>query len=330
MKNVKIKTIKKIESESKRYDLQIKNNHNFFANNILVHNSMCNLYFHNNKWNIATRSSPDADIPLTSGRFTFSSLFVKAMEEYLRISYAEFLNKLNSSYCYFFELETPYNIVTIQQNKCKITLLGIRQNFGLYEELKTEGVDFWALKNNIPRPKQYNLSSPEEMIEFVASLNKNGSIEHEGIVVVDSNMNRVKVKNLDYVLASKIRSNVGASDRNILSAILNEKWDDTVLVLKGMDEIVERGDNLALNLSKFIYDQDMLYQQLYKTYGANRKDFALACQDKSNKAYMPYMMQRYTGKIHNFVEYIHAQKKNEEYSNSFLDSVLKEIDGLIL
>ena len=37
MKNVKIKSIKKIETHI-CYDLEIENNHNFFANNILVHN----------------------------------------------------------------------------------------------------------------------------------------------------------------------------------------------------------------------------------------------------------------------------------------------------
>ena len=34
----KIKSIKKITSTSKRYDIEVKKNHNFFANNILVHN----------------------------------------------------------------------------------------------------------------------------------------------------------------------------------------------------------------------------------------------------------------------------------------------------
>ena len=36
---MKIKSIKKIENDSKRYDIETLKNHNFFANNILVHNS---------------------------------------------------------------------------------------------------------------------------------------------------------------------------------------------------------------------------------------------------------------------------------------------------
>lgn len=42
MKTLSIKSIKKIKESNKRYDLTIKDNHNFFANGILVHN--CSIY----------------------------------------------------------------------------------------------------------------------------------------------------------------------------------------------------------------------------------------------------------------------------------------------
>ena len=38
MKVSTIKSIKKIENNSKRYDIEVEHNHNFFANDILVHN----------------------------------------------------------------------------------------------------------------------------------------------------------------------------------------------------------------------------------------------------------------------------------------------------
>jgi len=43
-KKVKIKSIRKLEShDSDRYDLQVRGNHNFFANGVLVHNSWCQI-----------------------------------------------------------------------------------------------------------------------------------------------------------------------------------------------------------------------------------------------------------------------------------------------
>lgn len=41
MKIDKIKSIRKIQSQSKRYDLEVEDNHNYFANGILVHNCRC-------------------------------------------------------------------------------------------------------------------------------------------------------------------------------------------------------------------------------------------------------------------------------------------------
>ena len=45
---VKIKKIRKLDIKVKKYDIEVKNNHNFFANNILMHNSTIynNGYYH--------------------------------------------------------------------------------------------------------------------------------------------------------------------------------------------------------------------------------------------------------------------------------------------
>ncbi|MCK9417405.1 hypothetical protein M0Q97_12265 [Candidatus Dojkabacteria bacterium] len=42
---MKIKSIKKIENISKRYDIEVETNHNFFANGVLVHNSSITNFF---------------------------------------------------------------------------------------------------------------------------------------------------------------------------------------------------------------------------------------------------------------------------------------------
>jgi len=45
MESIKIKSIRKIENDSKLYDIETNRNHNFFANGILVHNSNFSLIF---------------------------------------------------------------------------------------------------------------------------------------------------------------------------------------------------------------------------------------------------------------------------------------------
>jgi RNA ligase (TIGR02306 family) len=52
MKIAKVKSIKKIENASLRYDIEVHHTHNFFANRILVHNSNCQIVW----------LSPDIDL----------------------------------------------------------------------------------------------------------------------------------------------------------------------------------------------------------------------------------------------------------------------------
>ena len=46
-----IKKITKIKNDSKRYDIEVEFNHNFFANDILVHNSQTRFIFAKNEIN---------------------------------------------------------------------------------------------------------------------------------------------------------------------------------------------------------------------------------------------------------------------------------------
>lgn len=49
---MKIKNIKKIEHTSLRYDIEVKNTHNFYANNILVHNSSATIFCRKNSYGL--------------------------------------------------------------------------------------------------------------------------------------------------------------------------------------------------------------------------------------------------------------------------------------
>jgi len=45
MKITSIKSVTKVSNTSKRYDVQVANTHNFFANRVLVHNSFCRITY---------------------------------------------------------------------------------------------------------------------------------------------------------------------------------------------------------------------------------------------------------------------------------------------
>lgn len=286
----------------------------------------CCILYHDqlqNKWCVSTRSVPEADQVLNGfDDLTFRELFDQALIETTQGHYPcfdDFTVCLNKDCCFIFELTTPKNIVVIPYKTYRIHLLGIRNKF-TGKELSSSEVNHFAYKVLLPRPTEYSLSSVEEMIKFVDEMNPK---ENEGIVVIDKYMNRVKVKNAAYVAASHVRSNVGSSPRNILSVILEEKWDDVSTLLDGMDDILNFGNSLITKLQTYSKAQDKKFHILSQAY-STRKEFAIACKDKSYNAHMPYMMSRYLGKCSSFGDWIKQQKNKttKEYSSTFLDSIL--------
>ena len=110
MKIVKIKSIKPIVCESKRYDIQTKKTNNFFANCILVHNSMIQVYWDWNDmmWYAGTTGTAEGEGEVNNKMgTTFNSLFWDTVTE----KYALNPCMLDKDHVYVFELTTPYNIV---------------------------------------------------------------------------------------------------------------------------------------------------------------------------------------------------------------------------
>lgn len=55
MKTMKIKSIKKINSRKYKYDIEVSGTNNFFANDILVHNSSMTVYFRDGEFGVCSR-----------------------------------------------------------------------------------------------------------------------------------------------------------------------------------------------------------------------------------------------------------------------------------
>lgn len=88
---MKIKSINKIQNNSKRYDIETKIHHNFFANGILVHNSLGILFNYNNEWIISTRGSFESEQAIHA-------------TEILNTKYKDVIPNLNKELTYLFEI----------------------------------------------------------------------------------------------------------------------------------------------------------------------------------------------------------------------------------
>jgi hypothetical protein len=175
---------------------------------------------------------------------------------------------------------------------------------------------------NIPRARKYTLNTVDEIIAYVSSKNPS---EHEGVVVCDNSFRRVKIKNPSYVIAHKLKSTIGASPRNMLEAILLGSDDDIIALLP--KELVDDLNALKAKLQKLIANYDKLYNEIVEGLEDNtKKGFALTIQKKD--VWTAPLYQMYSKRVANMRDFIDQSKIDGNWSHSFLDKLLEELEGI--
>lgn len=266
-------------------------------------------------WCAATRSVSEADLLMENGIYTFRTLFEKALKETCGSSFDEYTSKLDKQITYCFELTTPLNRIVCKYDDYRVTLLAARNNISLIE-LDVNTINSFG----VPKVKTYKYSSLEELVNWVSTLNPS---EHEGVVVKDSNFNRIKIKNAAYVAFSKIRDVLGTSERNCLELILLEKEDDSIPFLP--QEIVDNLLKIKNSLHNFIKYYDQMYTSVRaeadNTLLNDRKTFALLVAQ--HKLWGAPMFEMWGGKSNNMKEFLNNSRKNGTWGDSFLDRILE-------
>jgi len=206
---MKIKKIEKIEHNSLRYDIEVKDNHNFFANGLLVHNSCGISYYSGGIYGIATRGS-------------FSSEQAIWATELLNTKYSHLLPYLDwQNYTFIFEICYDKNRIVCHYDFEDIVLLAIIENktgksLSVADIYKHYSKDFRLVH------WEENLSGMS--FEKIKALNKENE---EGYVLHFEDDTRVKLKFADYCRLHSIITNFCA--RDIWEALKDGKDLTTIL-----------------------------------------------------------------------------------------------------
>ena len=249
MKIVKIKNIKKIECDSKRYDIQTKETNNFFANGVLVHNSMIQVYYddHDMTWYGGTTGTANGEGEVNNKYgTTFNQLFWNVLTEKYPTFRVDWLDK---NVTYVFELTTPYNIVVKPHGESSATLLTARNNKTLVEATRSEMIEA-AKALHLPLVKSYGFTGKNfgEILRSFEGL----SWHDEGYVVVDANNNRVKVKNPAYVAVHHLKGKT--AEHNIMTIVKTNEIEEFGATFPDRREelakLKEKYDELTSNLNK--------------------------------------------------------------------------------
>jgi hypothetical protein len=263
------------------------------------------LFYYLNNWHASTKQVIQSEIPIDDDGHTFDQLFWDVMDT----KYDFFdLQNLDKNKTYMFELVGPYNQCVVEYSEPEIFLLGIRNNLTFEEE------DVYGNNLPFPIPHHYRYDNIDDLIEMVNS--KDGK-EFEGVVAVDENFNRVKIKNLKYLILHRLNDRASSSNKNMLELILLEKDDDAMIAIP---------PRLQAKLLEIKEKFQFLNNAVEKEYKDNihlptRKDFALAIQKGSN--FIGPLMWMWSTKK-SFIDWV---KTNEVPNKGYEDSFLKMLLG---
>jgi len=213
---VKIANIKKIRNNSLRYDIQTSTN-NFFANNILVHNSMIRPLIINGVVRLATKMGV-TDVSEQAERYMRTRSNYQAEMHWLEKAVKMGVTPL-------FEFVAPDNQIVLGYRSADLVLLAIRHNL---------------TGNYLGRQN----STPDSITQVVLHDSVDGTLDdyvakhrndegREGFII-SFNGEMYKGKNDWYVRIHKTLDRV-RFDRNIVALIVNEDLDDVIGQLPQVD-----------------------------------------------------------------------------------------------
>lgn len=225
---------------------------------------------YSNSWMVKTRGSW-ADMPIGDNKPRWDELVFSLLKpEYLKdITGTGF----NPKFTYIFELCSSYNQVVRYYPDPKLFLLTII-DVGTNQEWISHEVDISARYKELERPAKINLSNVEEVKAYIQKLEEEDGT-NEGLVLMDRNGLRVKVKSQTYLAFSRLGNNGNiASDKNLIPLILANEQDEAIAIFPYIKPRIDELKEILLKLNEEMYHYWIRSRDL-----ESQKDFALAIKD---------------------------------------------------
>ena len=242
LKEGKIKSIKKglhahnyYNSQSVyKYDIEVEDNHNYFCQGVLVHNSLMKMWYDLGEWHLSTNNTIDAfKAIVVDGPLTFGDIFLRAVGHKTLESFAAPYDK-SRTYC--FELTSPETQVVIPYDDGVYFLTSFETATGIEEYA-------YYPASSVKCPKLYDFKSKEDILAVAEKM----SHDEEGFVVCDAQGNRVKVKSKGWLMAHYTLKNNVVTYKYLFKLAQDDLLDDFLAVgARYVDKVQEVKDFLSL------------------------------------------------------------------------------------
>lgn len=275
------------------------------------------------EWCMSTRSVPDADLPFESlaGMMTYRELFNKALINTTGLSsLEEFMYDMDTDLTFCFELTSPWNRIVVDYHDERLTFIGCRNRLTGIE------LGFTEVLNRIPGDllkyfphtgKSYNVRTLEQITQLNESLSPTAS---EGVVVVDSQFRRVKIKSVAYLAANRVKGACSTS-RGLMELILLGREDDVVSLVPA--ETVARVALMKAQLGDMCRRLDDAHGEFLAASEGNQKAYALLVL--ASGLWTPPLFEMRVRKL-SAREWIDSKKTaTGDWANSFLENLLAAV-----
>jgi len=219
--------------------------------------SLISVFWNGIDWEVCTRGSFYPNENNLERTLDYSQEFKRLFNNF------DYLNKTCS---YVFELISDKNRIVTKYDKEFVALIGAR-NLTTLEEKDQHHLNALAMILEVYRPKQI----PIQNIEECKKLFENMRDDEEGLVIIDDQHHRIKLKQESYLKMHRIKA---LKDEDILDYILGRIELDQEFV-HAFPEVEEKINEMMLKWEAYNNMLGTLYNKLSPLLLISRKDFAL-------------------------------------------------------
>lgn len=217
---------------------------------------------------------------------------------------------------FMFELTSPRNKIICKYNETKLWWHGFR-NGADDEQLPAFIRSLNASKPSYTIPNKYNLKDMESVKKLLSDFK---GIENEGVVVVDNNFHRIKIKCEDY-LKIKFANDMAANKNILFKAILNNEEDDLISAVPALLPISEE---IKKEISLF---KDWYIAESFRVKGT-KKEWVEYCKSNIDPRLFSFYMDMYIpnnlAKLNNKLLSLSCRKHGYKQFKDFLECIQKK------
>lgn len=256
----KITKIEKISLESARYDLQTTTN-NFYANGILIHNSMITPVYTQNGIRWGTKMGI-TDVSMQAELFVVDHPEYEAMARECR----------DRNLTPIFEWCSRKQRIVVDYPEDRLVLIAMRHiHAGTY--VSYDGLQEWGERHGIEVVRQYpgTVANMEHLLAETHDL-----LGQEGWIIRFDDGHMLKLKSFDYVSMHRAKDSI-LRENGVIELILSEKLDDVKAFLPDANRyaLEEFETKFYAGLNQTASEWAVENRMIRSAYGNDRKKFAM-------------------------------------------------------